>query len=86
MLVNAGCFILDLNCPKETVAYIQQVAIARDIPLVIVPVSSPKMNRLPETLQGVTWFICNTDEAETIVGHKIENATHYEKHYNSSYN
>lgn len=79
MLVNAGCFILDLNCPKETVAYIQQVAIARDIPLVIVPVSSPKMNRLPETLQGVTWFICNTDEAETIVGHKIENATHYEK-------
>ncbi|WP_445477883.1 carbohydrate kinase [Lysinibacillus irui] len=79
MLVNAGCFILDLNCPKETVAYIQQVAIARNIPLVIVPVSSPKMNRLPETLQGVTWFICNTDEAETIVGHKIENATHYEK-------
>lgn len=79
MLVNAGCFILDLNCPKETVAYIQQVAIARAIPLVIVPVSSPKMNRLPETLQGVTWFICNTDEAETIVGHKIENATHYEK-------
>ncbi|KUF27084.1 MULTISPECIES: carbohydrate kinase [Lysinibacillus] len=79
MLVNAGCFILDLNCPKETVAYIQQVAIARAIPLVIVPVSSPKMNRLPETLQGVTWFICNTDEAETIVGHKIESATHYEK-------
>lgn len=79
MLVNAGCFILDLNCPKETVAYIQQVAVARNIPLVIVPVSSPKMNRLPETLQGVTWFICNTDEAETIVGHKIENATHYEK-------
>ncbi|KOY81034.1 winged helix-turn-helix transcriptional regulator [Lysinibacillus macroides] len=79
MLVNAGCFILDLNCPKETVAYIQQVAIARATPLVIVPVSSPKMNRLPETLQGVTWFICNTDEAETIVGHKIENATHYEK-------
>lgn len=79
MLMNAGCFIMDLNCPKETVAYIQQVAIARDIPFVIVPVSSPKMNRLPDTLQGVTWFICNTDEAETIVGHKIENAAHYEK-------
>lgn len=79
MLMNAGCFIMDLNCPKETVAYIQQVAIARDIPFVIVPVSSPKMNRLPDTLQGVTWFICNTDEAETIVGHKIENSAHYEK-------
>ncbi|MGE8035148.1 carbohydrate kinase [Lysinibacillus sp. KCTC 33748] len=79
MLMNAGCFIMDLNCPKETVAYIQQVSIARDIPFVIVPVSSPKMNRLPDTLQGVTWFICNTDEAETIVGHTIENSTHYEK-------
>ncbi|MFY0517367.1 carbohydrate kinase [Lysinibacillus sp. UGB7] len=79
MLMNAGSFIMDLNCPKETVAYIQQVAIARGIPLVIVPVSSPKMNRLPDTLQGVTWFICNTDEAETIVGHAIDNAAHYEK-------
>ncbi|MDM5249463.1 carbohydrate kinase [Lysinibacillus sp. G4S2] len=79
MLMNADCFIMDLNCPKETVAYIQQVSIAREIPFVIVPVSSPKMNRLPDTLQGVTWFICNTDEAETIVGHKIENAAHYEK-------
>jgi len=79
MLVNAGCYILDLNCPKETVAYIQQMAIAREIPLVIVPVSSPKMNRLPDTLQGVTWFICNTDEAETIVGHAIESAADYEK-------
>lgn len=79
MLMNADCFIIDLNCPKETVAYIQSIALARTIPLVIVPVSSPKINRLPETLQGVTWFICNTDEAETIVGHKIESPAQYEK-------
>ncbi len=79
MLMNAGCFIMDLNCPKETVVYIQQVAIARAIPFVIVPVSSPKMNRLPDTLQGVTWFICNTDEAETIVGHTINTEANYDK-------
>lgn len=77
MLMNAGCFIIDLNCPKETVEYIQNIAIAREIPLVIVPVSSPKMNRLPYSLKGVTWFICNTDEAEAIVGHAI----HTEKDY-----
>ncbi|CAM5716501.1 Carbohydrate kinase OS=Lysinibacillus sphaericus OX=1421 GN=LS41612_07425 PE=4 SV=1 [Lysinibacillus sphaericus] len=49
--MNAGCFIMDLNCPKETVVYIQQVAIARAIPFVIVSISLPKMNRLPDTLQ-----------------------------------
>ncbi|GLC88474.1 carbohydrate kinase [Lysinibacillus piscis] len=79
MLTNAGCFVVDLNCPKETVVYIQQLAIARKIPLVIVPVSSPKMNRLPDTLQGVTWFICNTDEAETIVGQTIQTAEDYKR-------
>ncbi|MFJ7950083.1 carbohydrate kinase [Lysinibacillus sp. NPDC096418] len=77
MLMNAGCFIIDLNCPKETVEYIQSIAIAREIPLVIVPVSSPKMNRLPYSLKGITWFICNTDEAETIVGHSIQTEEDY---------
>ena len=77
LLINAGCFVIDLNCPKETVEYIQNLAIAREIPLVIVPVSSPKMNRLPDTLKGVTWFICNTDEAETIVGRAIETENDY---------
>lgn len=77
MLMNAGCFIIDLNCPKETVEYIQTIAIAREIPLVIVPVSSPKMNRLPDSLKGVTWFICNTDEAETIVGRTIQTEEDY---------
>lgn len=77
MLMNAGCFIIDLNCPKETVEYIQSIAIAREIPLVIVPVSSPKMNRLPYSMKGITWFICNTDEAETIVGHDIQTEEDY---------
>lgn len=77
MLMNAGCFIIDLNCPKETVEYIQNIAIAKEIPLVIVPVSSPKMNRLPDSLKGVTWFICNTDEAETIVGRTIQTEEDY---------
>lgn len=77
MLMHAGCFIMDLNCPKETLTYIQDMALTRNIPLVIVPVSSPKMNRLPDSLQGVTWFICNTDEAETIVGHAIQTEEDY---------
>lgn len=64
-LVNAQCIVVDLNCPKETVIYLQKLAIDRGIALAIVPVSSPKMNRMPESLAGVTYFICNRDEAET---------------------
>ncbi|HWI47396.1 MAG TPA: carbohydrate kinase [Rummeliibacillus sp.] len=77
LLSTAPCIIVDLNCPRETVEYVQQFAIARDVPIVIVPVSSPKMDRLPDTLQGVTWFICNTDEAETLLHKKIQTAADY---------
>ncbi|MEG0258489.1 MAG: PfkB family carbohydrate kinase [Lysinibacillus sp.] len=79
LLSNAGCIVIDLNCPKETVEYIQQLAVAQDIPLVIVPVSSPKINRLPAKLHGITWFICNTDEAETISGQLIDSEEDYER-------
>ena len=79
LLSTAPCIIIDLNCPKETVEYIQQFAIARNVPLVIVPVSSPKMDRLPDNLNGVTWFICNTDEAETLLHKQIQTAADYLK-------
>lgn len=77
LLSTAPCIIIDLNCPKTTVEYIQQFAIARNVPLVIVPVSSPKMDRLSDNLQGVTWFICNTDEAETLLHMKIQSVADY---------
>lgn len=79
LLASAPVIIVDLNCPKETVEYIQDFAIARNVPFVIVPVSSPKMNRMPQTLEGVTWFICNTDEASTLLGIDIKSEQHYLK-------
>lgn len=78
-LASAPVIIIDLNCPKETVDYIQKFAIARNVPLVIVPVSSPKMDRMTPDLQGVTWYICNTDEAETYLNMKISTEQHYEE-------
>ncbi|WP_042478898.1 carbohydrate kinase [Bacillus ndiopicus] len=77
-LVNASAIVIDLNCPKETVMYVQQLAKERNIPLVIVPVSSPKMNRMPDDLQGVTYFICNRDEAETYLHTTFTDETSYE--------
>ncbi|WP_332646201.1 carbohydrate kinase [Lysinibacillus sp. 54212] len=78
-LSNAKCIIVDLNCPKETVVYLQQLAFERDISFVIVPVSSPKMNRMPENLSGVSYFICNRDEAETYLKLSLEEEAHYEE-------
>ncbi|STX10402.1 Pseudouridine kinase [Kurthia zopfii] len=78
-LSTAPVMIIDLNCPKETVEYVQQFAIARGVPLVIVPVSSPKMDRLTTDLQGVTWFICNTDEAETLLNTSIKTEEQYKE-------
>ena len=37
------------------------------------------MNRMPSDLKGVTWFICNQDEAETYTGHSISNEADWKK-------
>lgn len=64
-LTNAQLIIIDMNCPKDVMEYIQALAVGNKIPLAIIPVSSPKMNRMPETLEGIEWLITNKDEAET---------------------
>ena len=76
-LLNASNIIIDLNCPRETVIYVKQLAYDRGIPLTIVPVSSPKMNRMPDDLSGVTYFICNRDEMETYLRVKLTDEASY---------
>ncbi|MBE1554040.1 sugar/nucleoside kinase (ribokinase family) [Filibacter limicola] len=73
LIANATLAVIDLNCPKETVEYVKERALFHGTGLVIVPVSSPKMVRMPDNLEGVTWFICNQDEAETYTGIAIQN-------------
>src|SRR5690625_4383610 len=65
MLKKMDCIIIDLNCPAKTVEYIISFGENYDIPVFIIPVSSPKMDRLPETLTSVDWLIDNNDETET---------------------
>lgn len=79
ILQNASCIIIDLNCPVETVQYAQDFALQRQIPFVIVPVSSPKMVHMPASLEGVSYFICNRDEAETYLNMKFETFNSYEE-------
>ncbi|ANU26045.1 carbohydrate kinase [Planococcus versutus] len=62
-LLSAAFLVIDLNCPAETVEYVRQLALANEIPLAVIPVSAPKMNRLREDLTGISWLILNQDEA-----------------------
>ncbi|WP_088809419.1 MULTISPECIES: carbohydrate kinase [Listeria] len=73
LLARSSAIVADLNCPKESLAYLGNFAETSQVPLVLVPVSSPKMARLPEDLHQVTWLIANRDETETHFGMKIEN-------------
>lgn len=64
LLQSAKLLVLDLNVPLETAAFVIDLAKNHRIDLVVVPVSAPKMNRLPQALDGVTWLIVNQDESE----------------------
>jgi len=70
-LTNAQLIIIDMNCSKEVIEYIRTVSVGHNIPLALIPVSSPKMDRMPESLEGIEWLITNKDEAETYLGLSI---------------
>lgn len=65
LLSQSKCIVADLNCPKETLQYLCHFAKNQQRPLILIPVSSPKMKHLPDDLSGVTWIITNRDETET---------------------
>nr|WP_306798630.1 carbohydrate kinase family protein [Oceanobacillus saliphilus] len=73
MLRQAKCIIIDLNCPGDTVDFLSKFTMEYNIPLVVIPVSSPKMDRLPSSLDSVSWLIVNKDETETFLNTKIKN-------------
>ncbi|WP_190284956.1 PfkB family carbohydrate kinase [Bacillus sp. S3] len=77
-LRKAKCIIVDLNCPRETIDFLCSFTSKYHIPLIIIPVSSPKMNRLPKSLNAVTWLIVNKDETETFLNTKINNDNDWE--------
>jgi len=73
ILSRSKCIIVDLNCPKETIQFLCHFAKSHDLPIVIIPVSAPKMKRLPDDLDGVSWLITNRDESEIYFNTKIRN-------------
>ncbi|WP_051404822.1 carbohydrate kinase family protein [Bacillus cihuensis] len=78
ILIEAKCILVDLNCPGETIEFLCDFTTIHNIPLVIIPVSSPKMNRLPKSLSAVNWLIVNKDETETYMNIKINDKKDWE--------
>lgn len=69
---EAQLVLLDTNLPSELLSNIISRCYEAKIPLCIVPVSAPKVKKLPNRLDGVTWLIANQSEAEVIADFPIE--------------
>lgn len=79
ILSEARLLILDLNLPYETVDYLLGLARQFEIEVFIIPVSGPKMSRLPRDLEGVTWLIVNQDESETYFNVQIKDEEDFQE-------
>src|SRR5471032_1934405 len=67
----AALTVVDLNLPRDSVSMLLADARRDAIPLVIVAVSQPKMERLPLDLSGLRLLILNRGELETRVGRAL---------------
>ncbi|MEN3277419.1 MAG: pseudouridine kinase [Massilia sp.] len=69
---GASLIVADLNLSMEAVATLQRDAARDSISVVIVAVSEPKMQRLPESLHGVRLLILNAGELAARVGRPLD--------------
>ncbi|TMU84995.1 winged helix-turn-helix transcriptional regulator [Bacillus sp. BHET2] len=79
LISSSEMVILDTNFPDYVLKYIIRRCHTEGIPLTVIPVSEPKVKKLPTSLEGVTWFICNKGEAEVYLDMKIETEGDYFK-------
>ncbi|WP_066393581.1 PfkB family carbohydrate kinase [Neobacillus mesonae] len=71
-LQHAEMVLLDTNFPGGILEQVISSCKAYQIPLCVAPVSAPKAEKLPESLEGVTWLIANHKEAEALAKLKIQ--------------
>lgn len=78
ILQEARLLVIDLNLPRETVEYTLTLARQFEIDTFVIPVSGPKMDRLPGDLSGITWLIVNQDESEAYFDVTVEKEEDFE--------
>ena len=65
-LQSAKMILLDTNFPAKVIGQVISSCKNTGIPICIAPVSAPKTDKLPASLEGVTWLIANHKEAEAL--------------------
>ncbi|QTU83523.1 winged helix-turn-helix transcriptional regulator [Carnobacteriaceae bacterium zg-C25] len=78
-LQQAKCIVMDLNCPKESIEYICSFAKKHEIPLILITVSEPKMERMPDDLSAVKCLITNVGETCAFFKTTLETDEDYER-------
>lgn len=78
ILSQAKCLVADLNCPQDTLEALAEFAKNHHIPFVLITVSGPKMARMPENLDTVSWLITNRDETESYFNEQITTQNEWE--------
>ncbi|ERS92373.1 winged helix-turn-helix transcriptional regulator [Staphylococcus simulans] len=73
LLAKAKCIVVDLNLSKDSMDFLCAYSEKHRIKLVVIPVSSPKMKNMPDSLHAIDWLIINRDETEAYLNMKIEN-------------
>lgn len=79
LIASSEMVLLDTNFPEDVLKYIIRRCQSEGVPLAVVPVSAPKVKKLPPSLEGVSWFICNKGEAEMYLDMTIETEGDYFK-------
>lgn len=67
-IAASSMVLLDTNFPKEVISYIIERCRDEGISVSVVPVSIPKLDRLPSDLSGLEWLILNREESEALSG------------------
>lgn len=70
---GAALIVADLNLPHDAVAALLDGARSDNVPMVVVAVSEPKIERLPQALAGLRLLILNEGELAARVGRKLLN-------------
>ncbi|MBM7587978.1 pseudouridine kinase [Bacillus pakistanensis] len=73
LISSSDLVLVDTNFSEDVIGYIIRRCREEQIPLCVVPVSAPKVKKLPTKLEGVTWFIGNKEEAEALLNCSIQN-------------
>jgi pseudouridine kinase len=69
----AALTVCDMNLPRDTIRALLDDAVRYAVPMVVVAVSEPKMERLPKDLTGCRLLILNQGELEVRTGREIHN-------------